>query len=65
MQKLNYFDQSVRFVVDGEPLDIIDLLYQIIKKNYVSVSVSEKTWKIKFQSAGETTETNKVLENLE
>ena len=27
MQKLNYFEQSVRFVVEGEPLDIISVLH--------------------------------------
>ena len=41
----------------GEPLDIIDKLYEIIKENYDKVSVSDKTWKITFRAAGKYTET--------
>ena len=41
----------------GDPLDIIDKLYEIIKGNYDKVLVSDKTWKISFRAAGKYIET--------
>ena len=51
-------DLRVQFVVGGLPLDIIDKLYEDIKKKYDQVKVSDKTWKIKFLATGKFTEPN-------
>ena len=51
-------DLRVQFVVGGLPLDIIEKLYEDIKKKYDQVKVSDKTWKIKFLATGKFTEPN-------
>ena len=58
-------NQTEHIVVGGEPLKIIDKFYEIIKKKYDQVKVSEKTWKIKFQATGKFTEPNFELNKTE
>ena len=58
-------NQTKHIVVGGEPLKIIDKFYEIIKKKYDQVKVSEKTWKVKFLATGKFTEPNFELNKTE
>jgi len=42
-------EKTTQFVVNARPLDIMPVLYDLIKAKDKNVTVSEKSWKFKFE----------------
>lgn len=42
-------EKSTQFVVNAKPLDIMPILYDMIKAKDKNITVSEKSWKFRFE----------------
>lgn len=42
-------EKSTQFIVNSKPLDIMPVLYEMIKAQDKNLTVSEKSWKLKFE----------------
>lgn len=43
-------NKNTQFLVNSKPLDIMTVLYDLIRKKDAKIAVSEKSWKLKFDS---------------